>query len=290
MAVLNVTPDSFYDGGRFTSAAEVQAQIASLLASGADLLDIGGESSRPGATPVSAGEQLDRVEPAIRAAVSAGARVSIDTTLPAVAERALGLGAQAVNDVSCLADPDLARVAARAQAVLVLMHTRGTVGSMAGFSEYPSDAYGDVVGEVSAEWCRARDRAVQQGMPRERILFDPGLGFAKNGSQSLELLARLHELAVTGAPIVVGPSRKSFIATVDPSPPEERLGGTIAACLLAAHRGASVLRVHDVRTVKQALLVARAIEPGAAVRADPAGADGVASTGTEAEEEEGVRV
>jgi len=260
MGVLNVTPDSFFDGGRFASAGQAQVRVRELIAEGADIIDIGGESSRPGATSVSAAEQLDRVEPAIREAVAAGARISIDTTRAEVAERALGLGAQAVNDVSCLADPGLARVAARAGAVLVLMHTRGELGSMAGFSEYPSDAYHDVVQDVLDEWKQARDRAVLQGMPRDRILFDPGLGFAKNGSHSLELLSRLSDFRCLEVPIVVGPSRKSFISRVDPSPPERRLGGTIASCLVAVRRGASVLRVHDVQTVRQALLVARSIE------------------------------
>ncbi len=259
MGVLNATPDSFYDGGRYQVASQAELRVRELVVEGAEIIDVGGESSRPGASAVDPADQLARVEAPIRAALAAGALVSIDTTSPAVAERALRLGARVVNDVSCLADVDLARVAARGDAALVLMHTRGSLGSMAGFSDYPRDAYQDVAAEVMAEWAQARDRAVAAGVPRERVLFDPGIGFAKNAAQSLELLSRLAELCRMGVPVVVGPSRKSFISTVDPSPPEDRLGGTIAACLLAVQRGASVLRVHDVRTVSQSLLVARAI-------------------------------
>ncbi len=258
MGVLNVTPDSFFDGGRYTTVATAEARVRSLLTAGADLIDIGAESSRPGASPVDAAEQIRRLEPALRLARSLGAWISVDTTHPRVAERALALGAHVVNDVSCLADPDLAAVTARAGAVLVVMHTRGALGSMAGYSEYPADGYGDLVAEVLGEWRDARDRATRAGMPVDRVLFDPGLGFAKNAAQSFELLRRLPELTRAGARVVLGPSRKSFIAAVDGSAPEDRLGGTIAACLLAADRGVSVLRVHDVAAVRQALDVARA--------------------------------
>jgi dihydropteroate synthase len=173
----------------------------------------------------------------------------------------LSLGAELVNDVSCLADVDLARVTARSGATLVLMHTRGGLGSMAGFSEYPDDGYEDVVSDVRREWCAARDRAVAAGLPAERVWFDPGIGFGKNARQSFELLRRLEELRDLGVPMVVGPSRKSFIRAVDDVGPEERLGGTIAACLWAAARGAAVLRVHDVRAVRQALSVADVLGP-----------------------------
>jgi len=264
MGVLNVTPDSFFDGGRYTTVPTAEARVRSLLAAGADLIDIGAESSRPGASPVDAAEQIRRLEPALRLARSLGVWISVDTTSPCVAERALALGAHVVNDVSCLADPDLAAVTARAGAALVVMHTRGPLGSMAGYSEYPADGYRDVVAEVIEEWRDARDRATRAGMPVDRVLFDPGLGFAKNAAQSFELLRRLPELVATGARVVLGPGRKSFIAAVDGSAPEDRLGGTIAASLLAADRGVSVLRVHDVAVVRQALEVARAAAlPGA---------------------------
>ncbi|MBN2196807.1 MAG: dihydropteroate synthase [Polyangiaceae bacterium] len=259
MGVLNVTPDSFFDGGRYTSVPTAEARLRALVAEGADLIDIGGESSRPGAGRVETAEQIRRIAPAVRLAKELHAWVSVDTTEPEVAEFALAHGAAGINDVSCLADPDLARVTARAGALLILMHTRGPLGSMAGFSEYPAAAYRDLVGEVSDEWMAARDRAVQAGMASEQVLCDPGLGFAKNAEQSLELLRRLPELTRTGARLVVGPSRKSFISAIDPSPPEARIGGTIAACLAAAQRGATVLRIHDVATVRQALLVAQAV-------------------------------
>ena len=266
MGVLNVTPDSFYDGGRYETVLAAERRVDELLAQGADIIDIGGESSRPGADPVGAAEQLDRITPAVRKAIAMGALVSVDTTDPDVAEEVLRLGVHAINDVSCLANPDLARVVGRAGGFLVLMHTRGTLGSMAGFSEYPDDGYNDVVAEVRAEWCQARDRAAAAGVTASHVLCDPGLGFAKNARQTLTLLAHLGALGSVDAPIVVGPSRKSFINAADPSPPAERLGGSIAACLIAVEQGASVLRVHDVQSTRQALLVARAVTSATTAR------------------------
>jgi dihydropteroate synthase len=259
MGVLNVTPDSFFDGGRFCSVNAAAAHFARLVGEGADIVDVGAESSRPGAARVEPAEQLARLEPVVRAGVAQGsALVSVDTTSPEVADRVLDWGAHAVNDVSCLRDPELARVAARHGAALVIMHSRGALGSMAGFSQYPDDAYHDVVEDVLMEWQAARDRAVRFGMSPDDVLFDPGIGFAKNARHSFEVVRRLSELLRAGARLVVGPSRKSFIAAVDATPPEGRLGGTIAACLLCAQRGASVLRVHDVGAVRQALAVAAA--------------------------------
>ena len=266
MGVVNATPDSFYQAGRSEGHDAARQRVDQLCAEGAEIADIGGESSRPGAARVSASEQLARIEPAVAYALASGKLlVSVDTTSPLVAERTLATGAVLVNDVSCLADVDLARVTARAGATLILMHTRGTLGSMAGFSDYPDDAYEDVVGDVRREWCAARDRAVQAGLPQDRVWFDPGIGFGKNARQSFELLRRLGELSDLGVPLVVGPSRKSFIRAVDDVGPEDRLGGTIAACLWCAAQGASVLRVHDVRAVRQALSVSEQLAPGAAV-------------------------
>lgn len=256
MGVVNATPDSFYQAGRSESQAAALARVDQLRDEGAEIADIGGESSRPGAAVVTADEQIARIEPAVARAVATGKlQVSVDTTSPRVAEHMLAIGAVLVNDVSCLADPDLARVTARGGATLILMHTRGALGSMAGFSDYPDDAYEDVVTDVRREWCEARDRAVAAGLPRERVWFDPGIGFGKNAQQSFELLRRLGELRSLGVPVVVGASRKSFIRAVDDAGPEERLGGTIAACLWCAAQGADVLRVHDVRAVRQALSV-----------------------------------
>jgi dihydropteroate synthase len=267
MGVLNVTPDSFFDGGRYIEAEAARQRIDRLLAEGAAIVDVGAESSRPGAAPIAAGAQIDRLSAALSYAVSRGAMVSIDTTSAEVADHALAAGARIVNDVSCLADAALADVAARRGATLVLMHARGSLGVMKGFSDYPDAGYGDVVLDVLSEWRKARDRATARGLPPADVWLDPGIGFAKNARQSFELLGRLGELASEGVPVVVGPSRKSFIAAVDGAVADERLGGTIAACLLAAERGARVLRVHDVAAVGQALGVARLARSAAAKEA-----------------------
>jgi dihydropteroate synthase len=261
MGVLNVTPDSFYDGGRYATEAAQRAQIDRMLAEGASIIDIGAESSRPGAEAVPAAVQLDRMAAALAHAVARGAVVSVDTTSPEVAARALGRGARIVNDVSCLADAELARVTARAGATLLVMHARGPMSRQAGFSQYPETGYGDVVADVLREWRAARERAVAAGVRPGDVWLDPGLGFAKNARQSFELLARLEELAAEGAPVVVGASRKSFIASLDDSAPADRLGGSIAAGLVAVEHGASVLRVHDVLAQRQALDVVRRARP-----------------------------
>jgi dihydropteroate synthase len=264
MGVCNVTPDSFSDGGRYLGAAEACARVEELVAEGADFVDVGGESTRPGAPPVPAREQLARVLDVVRCAVERGACVSIDTASAEVAAACLDAGACLVNDVSCLRDPELARVAAGAGAAYVLMHARGTQEQMRGFSEYDDDAYGDVVADVLREWGEAAARAEQAGLARDALLMDPGLGFAKNARQSMELLRRTAEL-VRGiqAPVVIGASRKSFLAQIDPDArPTERVGASIAAALHAAGAGASVLRVHDVRATRQSLdLVSAVKEP-----------------------------
>ncbi len=262
MGVLNVTPDSFYDGGRYADPASALARVESMLADGADILDIGGESSRPGAAPVASAEQIARIEPALKHALHLGALVSVDTTDAVVADHVLTLGATIINDISCLADAELARVCARHGATLIVMHSRGSMQRMSGFSEYADDAYVDVVGEVLEEWRAARARAEREGMPRERVWLDPGIGFAKNARQSFALLRGLERLAGEGVPVVLGASRKSFMSAVDPAPASERLGGSIAAALLAVESGARVLRVHDVREMRQALAVARGIRVG----------------------------
>lgn len=265
MGVLNVTPDSFSDGGRYLGSEAARQRVDELLAEGADIIDIGGESARPRAEQVPADEQIARIREALLYATrERGALVSIDTTSPKVARFALEHGAALVNDVSCLADIELARVCAEHGAALVLMHSRGWMRSMPGFSEMPIDAYGDVVTDVASEWERARDRAVIAGLEPEAVLFDPGLGFFKNALHSLELVRRLDELNRLGHAIVVGPSRKSFLvkAAAASAPPEERLGGTIAACLACVDRGAAILRVHDVAQVRQAIDVHSAIGVG----------------------------
>lgn len=262
MAIVNTTPDSFFDGGRLPTASDQRARVDQLLQQGAHLLDIGGESTRPGSAQVPAREQIERIDAALRHALARSAVVSVDTTLPEVAEHALKLGAHMVNDVSCLADPDLARVTARHQAHLLISHSRGQMSNMPGFSQWPDDDYDDIVSEVARDWERARQGAMGAGVPSSKILFDPGLGFSKNARHCFVILQRLQEFRRLGAPIVVGPGRKSFIAAVDGAPAAERLPGTIAACLWAIHNGADVLRVHDVAELNQALGVDAAIREG----------------------------
>lgn len=262
MAVLNVTPDSFSDGGRFLAPTSWRAQIDRVIAEGARVIDVGGESTRPGAHAVPAAEQIHRVIEPITYAAARGALVSIDTTLPEVAEAAIAAGARVVNDVSCLSDPDLATVAKRAGCALVIMHSRGAMAKMEGFSRYPKDGYADVVADVARELAEAVDRAGRAGMPRERVLVDPGLGFHKAAAHSYALLRRVGELRSI-APLVVGASRKSFLARDVAAPPDERVGASIAAAIHAAAQGAAMLRVHDVLATRQALAVTRAITEAA---------------------------
>jgi dihydropteroate synthase len=262
MGVCNVTPDSFSDGGRYLALEAARTRVDQLLAEGADVVDVGGESTRPGAAPVPAREQLSRVLEVVRYAAERGACVTVDTTLPEVAAACLDAGACAVNDVSCLRDDELAKVVAASGAALLLMHARGTQGEMAGFSEYPDDAYGDVVADVTREWLAAAERAQAAGVPLQGLVMDPGLGFAKNARQSIELLRRLPELTRSfPVPIAVGASRKSFLTCVDSgASPTERIGASIAAALRAVRDGASLLRVHDVRATAQAIDLSRRLE------------------------------
>ncbi len=265
--VLNVTPDSFSDGGRFLDLDAALAQGRALWAAGASVVDVGGESTRPrGATygagyaAVSADEERARVVPVVVALARGGARVSIDTTKGEVARAALEAGATIVNDVSCGRDPALLRVAAEAEADLVLMHNRGR-----GEVTPEAACYADLVGEVLAELAEACARAEQAGVKRARVWLDPGLGFAKTPAQSLLLLARVDALVATGRPVLVGASRKSFLAEAAPDAdgarpaPGDRLAAGIAAAVHAARAGARALRVHDVREVRQALLLAEAL-------------------------------
>lgn len=283
MGVLNVTPDSFYDGGRH-EGERAESRLIELASEGAFVIDIGGESTRPGAQPVLAKEQLERLAPAVTAAIRLACRtrrhwVSVDTTDPAVAETVLGWGAHIINDVSLLADLDLARVVKAKNATLLLTHSRGKMADMSGFSQYPDGAYTDVVSDVMSDWITARDRAIRAGVHVSDVLFDPGIGFAKNAQQSLDVLRRISEFSVLGAPIVIGPSRKSFLNAVRECPPEDRLGGTIAACLYAAEHGAMLIRVHDVRVVHQALMTRELLAGNARGPATPnQGKEGSCST------------
>jgi dihydropteroate synthase len=269
MGIVNRTPDSFFDGGRLVGDEAARVHAMALMRAGADVIDVGAESTRPGSGPVSAGEQIERLGDLVAFIVAQGGKASIDTNDPEVADHALRQGASIVNSTVLTAARELAEVALRHDAELVLTHCRGSMTHMAGFSDYPQDGYGDVTADVAREWLEAAALAHATGLPRERIWFDPGLGFAKNAAQSLELCARLGELKRTlGHPVLVGPSRKSFVATAvteDGSPPpapSERLGGTIAAVIHCALEGADMVRVHDVAEVVQALAYFRACGAG----------------------------
>ncbi len=255
MGVCNVTPDSFSDGGRFFAADDAKAHVDRLLAHGADIIDVGGESTRPGAASVPDREQLARVLDVVRYAAGR-ACVSIDTTSPVVAAACLDAGAAVVNDVSCLRDPELARVAAANGAALVVSHARVPQESMRGFGGYPEGAYRDVLAEVTRELLAAARTAEQAGVDAEAIVLDPGLGFSKSSRHSMTLLRRTAELVerVAPYPVLVGASRKSFLTLVDEgAPASERVGLSIAAATHAARSGAAVVRVHDVRETRQAI-------------------------------------
>ena len=261
VGVLNVTPDSFSDGGRFLDPDAAVEHALRLASEGADLVDVGGESTRPGAPPVTEEEELRRVIPVLERLARARfpVPVSIDTSKAAVARAALEAGAALVNDVRALADPGMAQVVARAGAPVVLMHMRGTPRDMRDRARYA-----DLVGEVRTELRAALDRAVEAGIREERVVLDPGIGFAKNAEQSVEVLARLPELLSLGRPLLVGPSRKSFIGTLTGAPPEERLPGTLAAVSAAVLGGATFIRVHDVAASRQAIRVAAALRASGA--------------------------
>jgi dihydropteroate synthase len=260
MGVVNVTPDSFSDGGRHEKMSDVYEHIDALLEEGAHVIDIGGESTRPGALPVCAAEQLERVMPAVRHAVANNATVSVDTTLPAVAQAALDAGALMINDVSCLRDGnELAALAAKYSAGLVLMHARVPMSQMPGFSQGADDAYEDIMRDVMREWSVAAQKALLAGLDPSLLFFDPGIGFNKNARQSNEIIRRLGEAKSLGHRIVMGTSRKSFLCADVSAPPTRRLGGTVASCIASVKNGAWMLRVHDVLEVRQALAVAQTV-------------------------------
>ncbi len=265
MGVLNVTPDSFSDGGSFLDAGAAVVRARELVAEGADILDVGGESTRPGAEPVSAVQELRRVLPALEgiAAADLGVRVSIDTTKASVARAAIAAGAEIVNDVSALrGDPEMVEAIAESGVDCCLMHMLGEPRTM----QSGGPQYKDVVDEVKAFLEQRLDFAVRAGVREERVMLDPGIGFGKTVEHNLELLERLGELAALGRPLVVGTSRKSFIGRIladaagerEPVAVARRLPGTIATNVLALERGASVFRVHDVAAVRAALEVAAA--------------------------------
>ncbi len=256
MGVVNVTPDSFFDGGKFLEPGQAVERGLELAEQGADILDIGGESSRPGSEPVPAEEELRRVLPVLRGLRrQTGVFISIDTTKRAVAEAALDAGADIINDISALRfDPSLLALAASRSAAVVLMHMLGTPKTM-----QSAPAYGDVVAEVR-EFLEEREAAVMAaGVERERIIVDPGIGFGKRLSDNLSLINNLSVFRDLGRPLLVGPSRKSFLGALLDLPAEDRLEGTLAASVLSVVRGAHILRVHDVLAVSRAVRTAEAV-------------------------------
>ncbi len=253
IGIVNVTPDSFSDGGRLTTADAAIAHAERLRADGCRLLDVGGESTRPGAAPVPAREEIDRVVPVIRELARRGlGPVSVDTRKADVARAALDAGAAAVNDVSGLTfDESLGEVVAGAGAGLIVMHMRGTPDTMDSLAHYQH-----VAPEVAAELEGAVARAGEAGVAKDRIAVDPGLGFAKTAAQNFRLLDELATIAALGYPVAVGPSRKRFLGSVTGRPVEDRDRATAVACALAWERGARLFRVHDVATTREALSVA----------------------------------
>ena len=256
MGIINVTPDSFADGGLRFDAQRAVADGLRMMADGADILDVGGESTRPGAEPLPEGEELRRVLPVVEALASAGALVSIDTYKGSVAREAIARGAAIVNDVSGLQfDPGLAGVVAETGAAVVLMHTRGRSREM-----YREAVYRDVAGEVAAELRQAIARATAGGVALESIVIDPGFGFAKRAEHTYEALAHLDRLATLDRPILAGPSRKSFLkSAIGEKPPLEREWGTAAAVAASVLLGAHIVRVHGVREMVDVVRVVDAI-------------------------------
>jgi dihydropteroate synthase len=259
MGVVNVTPDSFSDGGQYLDPAAAIRHGEELVGDGAAILDVGGESTRPGAVEVDEAEELRRVEPVV-AGLAGKAAISIDTSKLAVAAAALNAGASIVNDVTAFQhDPEMAALCGDRGVGVVLMHMPGNPRTM-----QDDPRYDDVVDDVKAFLAGRMEFALGEGIAEERIWLDPGIGFGKTLEHNLELLRRLGELRELGRPLVIGTSRKSFIGKVDGSAVEDRIGGSLASAVLAAAEGADVLRVHDVAETAQALLIASTIlEPAA---------------------------
>jgi dihydropteroate synthase len=252
MGILNVTPDSFSDGGQFLDPALAIAHAADMANAGADILDIGAESTRPygGPVPVSADKEKARLEPILRAVIELGLPLSIDTIKASIAAWALDQGAALVNDVWGLQhDPDMAPLVAKRGVPVIVMHNR----------ESADDSI-DIIADVIAFFSRSLEIAARAGIAHDNIVLDPGIGFGKTPEQSIACIARLAEFKRFGLPLLVGASRKRFINAVSPSAPDDRIGGSISAHLLAVEKGAAILRVHDVKETVQALRVAAAIE------------------------------
>ncbi|HEV8262721.1 MAG TPA: dihydropteroate synthase [Burkholderiales bacterium] len=255
MGVVNVTPDSFSDGGRFFGAQQAVEHARILLEEGADILDIGGESSRPGAEPVGLDEELRRVMPVLENLVGLPVPISLDTSKPEVMRRAIAAGAAMVNDIKALREPGALEAVAESQAAVCLMHMQGEPRTM-----QQAPHYEDVVSEVAEFLARRVEAAQQAGIARQRIVIDPGFGFGKKTGHNLELLRGLSRIAGLGQPVLVGLSRKSLFGKITGKPVVGRVSASVAAALLAAERGAALVRVHDVAATRDALLVLDAIE------------------------------
>lgn len=258
MGILNVTPDSFYDGGAYAGTDEALRHAREMIADGADIIDVGGESTRPGSDPVSAAEEIQRIKPVVELLLEdAQAPVSIDTRKAGVAREMLLAGAHLINDVSGLThDPDMAGIVAESGAPVVIMHMRGTPETMQTLTDY-DDVAGDVKRELAVQVAAAEAAGIAPG----NIIIDPGIGFAKTARQSVELIARLDELKDLGRPILLGPSRKSFIGKTLGLEPQDRLEATITSCIVGVRKGARILRVHDVRAVSRAVRMHEAFAP-----------------------------
>ncbi len=256
MGVLNVTPDSFFDGGRYFSVEKAVARGLELVSQGIDILDIGGESSRPGSNPISAKEEMERVLPVIRGLrPRVSCLLSIDTTKALVARAALAEGVEIINDISALRfDQEMVKVAAESRAGVVLMHMKGTPQTMQ-INPY----YEDVIAEISGFFRERMDYVREKGIPAERIILDPGIGFGKRLEDNLRLINELDSFLSFQRPLLVGISRKSFIGQILNLPAEERLEGTVASAVISLMRGAAILRVHDPQAVSRAIRVAEAI-------------------------------
>lgn len=253
MGVLNVTPDSFSDGGEFFNTDRAVNRCLEMIREGADIIDIGGESSRPGSDPVSVEEELRRVIPVLeKVAVRCSVPISIDTHKAAVAEAVLAAGASIINDITALSGDDkLASVVARHEAGLILMHMRGTPATMQSDTDYDN-----LIGEIKASLSNAVSKAEKAGVMPERIIIDPGIGFGKDVEGNLDILKSLREFADLGKPIMVGASRKSFIGKISGAPVEDRESGSLAAAVTAVLNGVAAVRVHNVAATRQAVDIA----------------------------------
>jgi dihydropteroate synthase len=250
MGVVNVTPDSFSDGGKFFDPKAAVAHALRLAEEGADILDIGGESSRPGALPVSVFQEMDRILPVLEGLRTLEKPISVDTRRPEVMQAALSAGASMINDIEALQAPGAVEVAAKAQCAVCLMHMKGEPATM-----QKGPHYDDVVGEVLGFLKKRMQAAMQAGIAQERIAIDPGFGFGKTAAHNFELLRRLEEFSSLGVPVLAGWSRKSTLGKLTGRPADERLAASLAAALLALQGGATILRVHDVKETRDVIAV-----------------------------------